>query len=348
MSLDVAISYEGYRKLDPLADVSPSHLLQVISGQASRTVTIDISRSALVPLRHRLASRTDNTRPDPVLLTGLRRLERIISSATPLEELANVRFLSADVDEIVEFIQEPSQCEWQARVGRTYSCNAAADLKARATTPADCAKCMVPDARWICTNFVHPVIRNVGVMGDPPARMLFDARCNLGNDCAGEGCQPGGSSCWSRAVTPVAASRSQLPMKLSGQQVPKVFICHASEDKPSARMVAEALRHMGARVWLDEWEIKVGESIVQKVTSGLEGSSHLVLLLSQHSVNKPWVRREFSAALMRQLSDGGVTVLPVKLDSASPPAIIADLRYADGSVDLENALRELREVLFPE
>jgi len=129
--------------------------------------------------------------------------------------------------------------------------------------------------------------------------------------------------------------------------IPKAFICHASEDKPTARSIALALRDMGATVWIDEWEINVGESIVEKVNAGLEECSHLVLLLSSHSVNKPWVRREFSAALMGQLSERRVTVLPVRLDESKPPKIIEDIKYADARISVYNAIEQLRQVLFP-
>jgi len=204
MALDVTIGYDGFRKLDPLTDVSPSHLLRVQSGQASRSISIDISRSGLVPLNHRLGS-ARAALPDPVLLAGLSRLEKTILLGVPVAQLPDIRFLSTDVDEILNLWHDPPQCEWQIRVGRTYICNAAHDWKARATTPADCRACTVPDTRWICADFVHPIIKNVGVMGDPRARMLFDAQCNRGNNCAGGNCQPGGNTCWSRLLTPVRA-----------------------------------------------------------------------------------------------------------------------------------------------
>lgn len=60
----------------------------------------------------------------------------------------------------------------------------------------------------------------------------------------------------------------------------RVFVCHASEDKPSAREFANRLSALGAEVWLDEWEIRVGDSIVEKINAGIRsikpfGSSSL-------------------------------------------------------------------------
>jgi hypothetical protein len=127
---------------------------------------------------------------------------------------------------------------------------------------------------------------------------------------------------------------------------PSVFICHASEDKPLARSIAVTLRNFGAKVWLDEWEIRVGDSIVERINAGLEASSNLIVVLSKNSVNKPWVRREFSSALMAQLSKQCVAVLPVRLDDAEPPRIIADIKYADARAGIEHAIEQLRCVLF--
>ncbi len=62
-----------------------------------------------------------------------------------------------------------------------------------------------------------------------------------------------------------------------------VFICHASEDKDVVRMLAEFITEQGASVWLDERDIKVGDSIVAKINEGIGSASHLVVVLSKHS-----------------------------------------------------------------
>jgi hypothetical protein len=125
-----------------------------------------------------------------------------------------------------------------------------------------------------------------------------------------------------------------------------VFICHASEDKAAARAVASAMARLGAEVWFDEWEIKVGQSIVQRINHALGKISHLVVLLSENSVKKPWVHKELSAALMRQLSQDCISILPLRLDECSIPPILADIKYADGRNGIEYALADLELALF--
>jgi hypothetical protein len=51
-------------------------------------------------------------------------------------------------------------------------------------------------------------------------------------------------------------------------------------------------------VGYDKREIKAGDSIVARVSEGLGAAAHLVVVLSRASVDKPWVQRKLSSALM--------------------------------------------------
>ena len=53
-----------------------------------------------------------------------------------------------------------------------------------------------------------------------------------------------------------------------------VFISHASEDKDEiVRPLAIALRNAGLTVWYDEFELKIGDSLRQKIDKGLKVDS---------------------------------------------------------------------------
>jgi hypothetical protein len=49
-----------------------------------------------------------------------------------------------------------------------------------------------------------------------------------------------------------------------------VFLSHSSKDTPVVLELAQRLRKDGLRVWLDQWEIKPGDSIPAKIEHGLE------------------------------------------------------------------------------
>src|SRR5438552_16025265 len=46
---------------------------------------------------------------------------------------------------------------------------------------------------------------------------------------------------------------------------PSVFLCHSSKDKPFVERLALDLRKLGTGVWLDKWEIKAGDSILERI-----------------------------------------------------------------------------------
>jgi TIR domain-containing protein len=71
-----------------------------------------------------------------------------------------------------------------------------------------------------------------------------------------------------------------------------VFLSHSSKDKPVVRSLAERLRADGLRVWLDDWEIRPGDSIPAKIEEGLEHSRVLVLCMSAHAFGSDWSRLE--------------------------------------------------------
>jgi hypothetical protein len=125
-----------------------------------------------------------------------------------------------------------------------------------------------------------------------------------------------------------------------------VFISYRGADLSAARRLAEDLQARGHAVWLDKWNINIGDSIIEKINDGLGGSSYVVLCYSGSGVNSPWMSREWMSTLARQLEGANVRLLPVRLTGGSPPGILRDIRYADlvtnwtlGLEELCNALR---------
>lgn len=108
----------------------------------------------------------------------------------------------------------------------------------------------------------------------------------------------------------------------------KVFLSHASADKPTVRAIAKALADSQIEVWLDEADIKVGESIPEGITSGLVGSDLLLLAFSRQALESRWVKRELHAFYMMAMSSGK-PIVPCRLDDSDPPALLADIKYAD-------------------
>ncbi|SMD24594.1 toll/interleukin-1 receptor domain-containing protein [Lentzea albidocapillata] len=120
-----------------------------------------------------------------------------------------------------------------------------------------------------------------------------------------------------------------------------VFVSHRIADEVPAEKLAAELRAAGHDVWLDTWEIGLGDSIVAKMNDGLSCSAYVVLCYSSAGTTSPWISREWMSALARQLDGAAVKILPVQLTGGDPPAVLADLKYADLTTDWAGGLRAL-------
>jgi hypothetical protein len=118
----------------------------------------------------------------------------------------------------------------------------------------------------------------------------------------------------------------------------EVFISHRSADSAAAERLARDLQRAGHHVWLDEWAIDIGDSIVKRIEEGLQGSAYLILCYSDAGVMAPWISREWMSTLARQLEGQEVRILPVMLTGKVVPAILSDIRTADLRTDWDKGL----------
>jgi hypothetical protein len=90
-----------------------------------------------------------------------------------------------------------------------------------------------------------------------------------------------------------------------------VFICHASEDKGFIEPLAQALSDKGLKVWYDRFELKIGDSLRQKIDYGLANSKYGIVVLSKVFFDKGWPQSELDALESRQNREGRKVILPV-------------------------------------
>ncbi len=111
---------------------------------------------------------------------------------------------------------------------------------------------------------------------------------------------------------------------------PKVFISHASEDKADyAEPLAKALRAKGVDAWLDKWEIRPGDSLVERIfEEGLAEAGTCVYLMSPNSVDKDWVRAEFENAVAQRIAKK-IRLIPVKLADCDVPNAVNSILWID-------------------
>ena len=103
-----------------------------------------------------------------------------------------------------------------------------------------------------------------------------------------------------------------------------VSISHSHQDKDFVDNLATHLIKRNAHVWVDRWEIKVGESILGKVQNVIAGASAVLFVLSKASVESEWCKKELSAGLMRELEEKSTIVLPVLLEKCQIPVFLKE------------------------
>lgn len=90
-----------------------------------------------------------------------------------------------------------------------------------------------------------------------------------------------------------------------------VFISHASEDKEDCvRPLARELSALGLKVWYDEFELKLGDSLRRSIDRGIATSRCGIAVVSHSFIAKNWTQYEFDGLVSRMVS-GEVAVIPV-------------------------------------
>jgi len=123
--------------------------------------------------------------------------------------------------------------------------------------------------------------------------------------------------------------KGKLQKAESERKVARVFLSHNNKDGAFARRLGEDLRQNGVRVWIDEAELQIGDSLIRKIESAIAEVDYLAALLSRNSVGSEWVRRELDIALSREIHNKRVFVLPIVIDDCELPGFLKGRVYAD-------------------
>ena len=101
------------------------------------------------------------------------------------------------------------------------------------------------------------------------------------------------------------------PSEASPSSYYDVFISHATEDKDAvARPLAICLVSHGLRVWYDEFELRIGDSIRRKIDQGLARSRFGVIVISPSFFAKNWPQYELDGLVTREMT-GEQVILPL-------------------------------------
>lgn len=102
-----------------------------------------------------------------------------------------------------------------------------------------------------------------------------------------------------------------IPMLNDEESRWDAFISYASEDRAAvAQPLAEALTRLGLRIWYDQTELRIGDSLRERIDHGLSSSQYGIVILSPAFFAKHYPIRELNGLAQREL-EGEKVLLPV-------------------------------------
>lgn len=130
-----------------------------------------------------------------------------------------------------------------------------------------------------------------------------------------------------------------------------VFISHASEDKDIvARPLANALKGEGLEVWYDEFELRIGDSLRQKIDYGLAHSRTGVVIFSEDFFRKKFPAYELDG-LVNMYLQGQQRFMPIWHEvghtevAAYKPSLADKLGRSTDDFTVEEIAAEIAEIL---
>jgi hypothetical protein len=113
----------------------------------------------------------------------------------------------------------------------------------------------------------------------------------------------------------------------------RVFLCHASQDKPIVRGLYQRLLAEGwIDPWLDEEKLLPGQDWDMEIEKAVEASDAVIVCLSDSSVKKEgYIQKELRFALNVALEkpEEAIFIIPLRLDQCFVPRTIRSIQYID-------------------
>jgi hypothetical protein len=106
-----------------------------------------------------------------------------------------------------------------------------------------------------------------------------------------------------------------------------IFVSYSRVDADFVNVLATWLVKNNVNVWIDKWELNVGDSLINRIQNAIENAGALLVVLSKASVESEWCKKELNAGLERAGSANSDRVLSG--DCVLPQPKMAEMRRAD-------------------
>jgi predicted nucleotide-binding protein len=130
------------------------------------------------------------------------------------------------------------------------------------------------------------------------------------------------------------------------------FISYSHEDAELAAKLYNDLTDIGAQCWIDQHELRLGDSILDQVTSALLSSDKFLPILSTSSMRSRWFETELRKALELEQRRATSVLVPIRVDDTIfsvqggpwlvlQDRLIADFRDWRSDLEYRKAFRHL-------
>lgn len=111
----------------------------------------------------------------------------------------------------------------------------------------------------------------------------------------------------------------------------RVFLCHASGDKPAVRDLYYRLLADGFAPWLDEEDLLPGQDWQKEIPAAVRASDIVVVCLSQNFVKEGYRQKEVRVALSveEEKADGTIFIIPARFEDVEVPSRLCQWTWVD-------------------
>lgn len=109
-----------------------------------------------------------------------------------------------------------------------------------------------------------------------------------------------------------------------------IFISHQHKDKEFVGDIAQTLSDVFGedKVFYDDWSIKPGENILNKMNTGLENCKYFFFFVTHNSLDSEMVNLEWTSTLMEK-ADRHIEFIPIRVDDVDLPQVLRPIKYLD-------------------
>lgn len=129
----------------------------------------------------------------------------------------------------------------------------------------------------------------------------------------------------------------------------QIFISHASVDKEEIEKIMPYINAINMTVWVDKFDINVGESIEKKVFEGVDNSEAVIFWITKSFFESEWCRNEMERFVKRALNEDVliINVVDVGIEMKNISKELTDIKYIQRKSDdyLEDTVEKIIQVI---